>query len=269
MDDEERQPEQERREFEEQEHLEPTPEADLEGMFAEQTDQGFDGESRYSRRTWLTCCIAPSLAIGAILVLTIVASLFSPRQRVDLPTRREPPSTAPETQQRRDEFVKFGKEYFAIAARADKYNEEGFAQLDKFMRGHSTIGNVHDAFAKAAKANSKAAKEFKALNIPDNLISKDKLRQSLDIMSDAYEARRRACEILVGWNGDMRDQTTAQRYSVQAEEINRLTLEGLQLLGAAADDNGLTRDDVEKFLPKAANLLDTTLLRTSAGEKVS
>lgn len=269
MDDEERQPEQERRDLEESEYLEPTPESDLEGVLAEQAGQGFNGESRYSRRTWLTCCVAPILALGALLVLTIAAGLFSPRQRVDLPTRREPPSTSPEAQRRRDDFVKFGKEYFAIAARADKYNEAGFRQLNRFVRGNNTIGNVHDAFAEAAKANGKAAKEFKTLKIPDNLNSKDKLRQSLDIMSDAYEARRRACEILVSWNGDMRDETTAQRYSAQAQEINRLTLEGLRLLGAAADDNGLTRDDVEKFLPKAANLLDTTLLRTDAGERTS
>jgi hypothetical protein len=213
------------------------------------------GSSRYSRKTWLACCLAPLLAISAVLILTIAAGLFSPKPQTDFPTRSKTPESI-EDQKRREAFVNFGKEYFAIAARADKHNEAGFKELEKLSQGHGSIKDVHNAFAIAAKANAKAAKEFRSLKIPPNLRSKDKLRQSLDTMAKAYEARMQACQIITKWNGNVNDRVTAKKYQAKATEINNLTFESLRLLGIAANDNGLTQDDVEKFLPKAEGFID-------------
>ena len=211
-------------------------------------------ESAYPPRTWRTCCLAPLIAVSAILLLTVAASLFSPQpRRPSFTQNQQTQAQDKEAGRRREAFVQFGKVYFAIAAGADKYNEAGFRELDKMARGSASLNNVHSTFAKAGEANAKAAEEFKAVSIPANLRSRSRLRQSLDTMSNAYGTRRRACETIAGWNGDVNDQATAQIYRSHADEINRLTLEGLRYLGEAADNNGLTREDVEKFLPAAGS----------------
>jgi len=215
-------------------------------------EPGAPSESAYPPRTWRTCCLAPLIAISAILLLTIGAGLFSPQaRRPRSPQGAETRDRDKEARQRREAFVRFCRTYFTIAARADRYNEAGFRELEKMAKGNGSLGDIHLAFARAGEANAKAAEEFKSAEIPSNLRSKSKLRQSLDTMSNAYDARRRACKTIAAWNGDVNDRATGQIYRSQAEEVNRLTLEGLRHLGAAADDNGLTKEDVEKFLPAA------------------
>lgn len=201
-----------------------------------------------SSRTWRACCLAPAIAVGVVLILTVMAGLFGPQPRQ--PQTRPPDVSVEDT--RRDVFIQFGKQYFAIAHRADTLNEAAFAQLEAFRRGDSSIGDARAAFRKAAEANARASAEFKRLSVPAALSSQSKLRQSLDTMSEAYDARRRACEIIAGWNGDLNDRTTLERYRQQVVEINRLTVEGLRRLGEASRDNGLTRDDSREFLPAAA-----------------
>ena len=209
-------------------------------------------ESTYPPRTWRTCCLAPLIAVSAILLLTIAAGLFSPQpRRPGFIRNPQMQARDKEARQRREVFVQFGRTYFAIAARADKYNEAGFKALEKMARGNGSLSDVHSTFTRAGQANARAAEEFRSAKIPSNLRSRQKLRQSLDTMSRAYDARRHACETIAAWNGDTNDRATAQIYRSQAEEINRLTLEGLRYLGGAADDNGLTREDVDKFLPAA------------------
>lgn len=187
------------------------------------------------------------LAFAVLLILAVSAGLFSPRPR--FPETREPAVQDKAAQERREAFIKFGQNYFAIAQKADRVNEQAFERLESMTRGSGSIQDVHAAFRKAAEANRAASAEFKALQVPMNLQSQSKLRQSLDTMSKAYDARGLACDILVEWNGDMNDRATAERYGRQVEEINRLTLEGLGYLREAADDNKLTKEDAQEFLP--------------------
>ena len=204
----------------------------------------------HSTRTWRACCLGPAIAVAAVLVLTIAAGLFSPRPR--LQKTRQAGTGGRVAQQRRGEFVEFGKAYFAVARDADRFNEAAFGELDALTQGGGSIEQVRAAFRKAADADARASAEFEALPVPPNLLSRSKLRLSLDTMSKAYDARRRACETLATWNGDVNDRRTAETYRVQSEEVNRLTLEGLRHLGAAAADNELTTDDAGKFLPASS-----------------
>ena len=212
----------------------------------------------HSPRTWRTCCLAPAIAVGVILLLTVGAGLFSPQTRL---LRKQPGVQDKAMRERREAFIRFGRSYFAIARKADEFNEKGFRELDAVARGNGSIEDLHAAFRDAAEANGRAAAEFKMLIVPHTLQSRLKIRQSLNTMSMAYDARKRACEILVAWNGDTGDQATAEIYRRQVEEINRLTMEGLKYLGDAAGDNGLTRDDVQKFLP--AGFMKSDAFRTS------
>jgi len=198
----------------------------------------------YSTKTLRACCLAPAIAVAAIFIFAVAAGLFSPRPR--LPSGQRPQA---QDLKRREAFVRFGREYFAIAARADEFNEKAFKELDALVRGNGSIGDVHTAFAEAGKANERASAEFKELAVPPELLSQSKVRQSLDVISEAYDLRRQACDTIIGWNGDIQDSATAEKYQQQAEEVNRLTMEGLRHLGNAAADNGITKDDARKFLP--------------------
>lgn len=209
----------------------------------------------HSTRTWRACCVAPIMATVILLVLAVTASLYDRRTPGPSPS----PSPSEANNARREDFIRFGKQYFAIAERADKVNERAFAEIERMAQGESSIEAVHEAFSAAAQANGQAAREYKELEIPDSLTSRSKISQSLDIISQAYDHRRRACEIVVGWNGDPQDSETAERYRVEAETVNRLTREALQHLGEAATANGVTREDVQRFVPSAADLLDSQL----------
>lgn len=211
-------------------------------------------ESAHNPRTWRACCLAPIIAIIALLVLSIGAGLYSPQPR--FPQNNEPAADDPESLARRESFVGLGQSFFGIADRADKYNETAFQELDAFIRDNSTIDRVNASFAEAGIANTKAAEEYKALQIPENLLDQDGLRKSLDSMSESYNARRRACDILSTWNGDLEDEETANRYQKEVRDINRLTMDGLRQLGEAATTNGLTQEDVERFLPANTLRLD-------------
>ena len=234
-------------------------------------DQGREPEDIYklepenvfthSRRTWRACCLAPTIAAVVILLLAVGAGLLGPRPR--LPQTAEQPVRGEASEDRREAFMDFGKTYFAVAQRADKVSEQAFKELDALAQGGGSIEDVHAVFRNAADANEKASEEFKALPVPPTLLSQSKVRQSLDVMSEAYDARRRACEIIIAWDGDINDRSVAESYGRQAERINRLTLEGLRHLGAAAKDNGLTKEDAEKFLP-AASLLKAREFRVDA-----
>lgn len=209
----------------------------------------FGDRSEYSRTTWRACCMAPSIAIGVLLILTLGVGLLSTRGTRQPANRTNTRASAsPEVRQA---FIGFGKQYFAIADRADNQNEAAFKVLRSYAGGNNSIEEVHSAFRTATDGNRRASQEFKALRVPQQCTSREKMQRSLDTISRAYDARRRACETIVGWNGDANDQATADRYRKQAEEVNTLTREGLTYLGEAASENGLTADDVKKFLPSA------------------
>lgn len=206
----------------------------------------------YSRTTWRACCLAPAIAVAALLILTVAAGLFSPRPR--LPGIQQPGATDKATLARREAFVRFGREYFTIAAKADNLSEAAFSQTDAFVRRNGSLDEVHAAFLKAGQANAEASKAFENLAVPQELLSQSKVMNSLDATSKSYELRSRACRTMVDWNGDVKDHATAEKYRQQADEINRLTIEGLHKLGEAARDNGLTDEDARKFLPTQESL---------------
>lgn len=228
-----------------QEPVEPqSPETPGHPIFGAEFDDQF--QSAHSPRKWRSCCLAPLIAVFAILFFTAVAGLFSGRGRY---VQRSPqPARDPAMQARREAFTQFGKDYFAIARKADVYNEAAFGELDKMAKGSGSIKRVNAAFSKAGEANTKAAGEFEALQVPQSLLSREKIRQSRDSMSESYKARSRACDILANWNGDTNDKSVAGRYGNEVQEINRLTMDGLRYLGEAANDNGLSRDDLRRFL---------------------
>ena len=185
----------------------------------------------------------PTLALAALLIFVVAAGLFNQR-----PGSRQ---TAVAPKVTHEEFILFGREFFAIATRADKASEEAFKALEAMIRGGGSIEQVHSAFQEASAANGRASDEFKVLEIPASLQSQPKLRQSVDTMSKAYYARKLACDIMVSWNGDLSDQQIADKYRRQVEDINRLTQEGLGYLAEAARDNDITQDDARRFLPAA------------------
>lgn len=181
------------------------------------------------------------LALLAVLLIAAAAGLFSPRPG-------SKPNIAAET---REEFIQFGKDFFAIARKADQSSEQAFKALESMLQGGGSIEDVHSAFREASTANGQAANDFKGLEIPASLQSQSNLTKSVDAMSRAYYARKLACDILVDWNGDLNDQVIADKYTRQVQDINRLTQEGLALLANAARDNGITEDDASRFLPAA------------------
>ncbi len=216
----------------------------------EQERQEIEYRPTHSRRTWRACCLAPMLAVAALLILTVGAGLFGPGARLPQIGEQEVGDEA--AQKRRETFVEFGRDYFAIVQKADRINEQAFSELQSLVQGSGSIEDMHAAFRKAADANSRASAELRALPVPQGLLSQSKLRQSVDMMSKAYAARKLACEVLAEWNGDVDDQVTAERYRRHVAEVNQLTTEGLRRLGEAAKDNGLTREDAEKFVPATA-----------------
>lgn len=200
-------------------------------------------ESAIGSRRWKACCLVPALALAAVLLFVVGGSLFSIRPK---------PKQAPvRTKDTTEDFIRFGREFFAITRRADTASEQAFKALEAMLQGGGSIEDVHSAFREASTANAQASAEFKALAIPKSLQSQSKLRQSVDTMSRSYYARKLACDILVDWGGDLNDQEIAGRYRGQVEDINRLTQEGLSYLAEAARDNGITQDDARRFLPAA------------------
>lgn len=210
-------------------------------------DQNSRNQPEHSPRTWRACCLAPTLALALILIISIGASLYSPVTRKLGGKTAQPTDAA--TQALRDAFVEFGKKYFAIALKADRVNRVAFDALQAKVQGGGTLDQVHSAFRKAADANAQAAAELDALTIPTSLRSQDKLRLSIDSISQSFAMRHDVCMLLVQWNGDTKDQATADRYNSMGEKINKLTEDGLTYLGEAAKDNQLTSDDVRKFVP--------------------
>ena len=229
-----------------QEPREPqSPETPGHPIFGAEFDEQF--QSAHSPRKWKSCCLAPIIAVFAILIFTAVAGVFSGQGRY---VQHSPQlANDPAMQARREVFTQFGKDYFAIARKADVYNEAAFGELDKMPKGNGSIKRVNDAFSKAGAANKKAAEEYNALRIPQGLLSREYIRKSIDSMSASYEARSRACNILANWNGDTNDKSVAGRYGNEVQKINSLTMDGLRYLGEAANDNGLSRDDLRRFLP--------------------
>ena len=210
-------------------------------------------ENRYrpthSPRTWRACCLVPTIAVALVLIVAFSASLLSPVTRFARSTR-----TAPDGETavgNRQAFIRFGRGYFAVADKADRESERAFKMLESTVKGTGSLNQVHDAFRKAAEANAQASEEFRALEVPSSLESQSKIRKSLGLLSDAYDGRRRICEMMASWNGDVDDRELTARYRTAAEDVNRLTIEGLKYLGEAAGDNQLTREDVEKFVPPA------------------
>lgn len=223
-------------------------------------------EDRYrpthSPRTWRACCLAPTIAAALVLIVVFSASLLSPVTRFARGTRTAPDSGVSE--ENRHAFIEFGRGYFAVADRADRVSERAFKMLESMTKGNGSLEQVHRAFRTAAEANAQASEQFRALDVPSGLESQSKIRKSLALLADAYDGRRRICEMMASWNGDMNDKELAARYRAAAEDVNRLTMEGLRYLGEAAGDNQLTREDVEQFVPPAptsAAMLDPLLWR--------
>jgi len=208
-------------------------------------DQRFRPE--HPPRTWRACCLAPTIAAALVLVIALGTGFLGPKARFAA-GRREAAGGA-SVEQRRQAFIGFGRSCFAIADRADQVSEEAFKALEDMARGNGKLDRVHRAFRSAAQANARASKEFRSLGVPSDLLSQVKIRQSLDKLSEAYDGRRRICEMLVTWNGDVNDRETIARYESQADTVNQLTSDGLRYLGEAAGENQLTREDVEKFVP--------------------
>lgn len=205
--------------------------------------------SAYTRRTWRSCCLAPAIAVAVIFLLTVVAGLFGPEPRKGTSPAERPAADGKSSLERRQAFVRFGKQYFAIARKTDDLNEKAFVELERLGRGQGSPAKVKAAFRGAADANRLAAAQYKTLAVPAVLLAQEKCQDAMNTMSDAFEARRRACEIVVRWTDDTESQTLAGQYARHADEVNRLTAAGLAALGAAAEANGVTEDDVRRFLP--------------------
>ena len=222
------------------------------GQPEENTGEQF--RSAHSPRSWRACCLAPTVVLGVLLLFLVIAGVLT---RADRPGNSV---NVEATDAQREAFIEFGREYFAIAQQADRQNEAAFAELENFSRGDGDLERVHSVFEVAGMANSKAAEQFRALSIPSNLASREKIRSSLDVMAESYEARSRACAILADWNGDMEDRELTGKYRTEVESINKLTVEGLRQLGEAASDNGVGRDDIRRIVPGGAmrtNMFDT------------
>ncbi len=195
---------------------------------------------------WRACIIAPIAAVLAILILTVVASVFGPQPEVN----DSSPQTSRAVLERRRAFVEFGQKFFEIARKADQVNEKAFAELEKLSGGEGDLSRIQRAFSDASVANKNASSEYKAIVIPGVLVSKDLIRKAANTMSDAYVARSRACDIVVLWTSSPSNKDIARDYNNQVARINELTMESLRMLAAAAEDNGLTTADLRQFLPQ-------------------
>ncbi|MDH7482842.1 MAG: hypothetical protein QHH26_12830 [Armatimonadota bacterium] len=194
---------------------------------------------------WRACLIAPAGAILAILLLTVMASVFSLRSKV----QNGNPQTPRIVLERREAFADFGREFFAIAHKADQVNERAFAELGKLSKHTGDLARVQDAFSDASLANKNASSRYKALVVPRVLVSREQLRQAADLMSSAYTARSQACDIVVLWTSSPRSKDIAQKYNSQIGKINALTMKSLRILVLAAKDNGIAIDDLRQLLP--------------------
>ena len=203
--------------------------------------------SEHSPRTWRACCLAPTIAAALVLILALGTGMLGTKAR--FAGGRRDDGSNPVIEQRRAAFIRLGQSCFEIADRADQASEKAFSRLESMVRGEGSLDDVHRAFREASKANGRASAEFSRLSVPPELISGSKIRKSLDTLSQAYDGRRKICDMLVTWDGDVNNKTVVARYQSAAEDVNRLTAEGLQYLGEAAGDNELTREDVEKFAP--------------------
>ncbi|MDI6828820.1 MAG: hypothetical protein QME62_10080 [Armatimonadota bacterium] len=207
-------------------------------------------EEQYKIRSegfnWRACIIVPIAAVLAILILTVVASVFGPPPNVN----DRSPQTSHAVLERRQAFIEFGQKFFEIALKADQVNENAFAELGKLSRGEGDLSRIQRAFLDASVANKNASSEYKAIVIPNVLVSKNLIRKAANTMSDAYAARSRTCDIVVLWTSSPSNKDIARDYSYQVARINELTMESLRMLAAAAEDNGLTTADLRQFLPR-------------------
>ncbi|MCL6518772.1 MAG: hypothetical protein K6T99_02990 [Armatimonadetes bacterium] len=194
---------------------------------------------------WRACLIAPAGALLAILFLTVMASVFGPRLKVQNGNLKTPRIVL----DRREAFAEFGREFFAIAHKADQVNERAFVELSKLARHNGDLARVQDAFSDASLANKNASSRYKALVVPGVLVSREQLRQAADLMSSAYTARSRACDIVVLWASSPQSKDIAQKYSSQIGKIDVLTMKSLRILVLAAKDNGIAIDDLRRLLP--------------------
>ncbi|GEM_PF-5061791 len=201
--------------------------------------------SRYTTRTWKGCCVVPIVAVIGLLVISFSAGLF------DRPVRAPNPADTTQTSPNRQEFIAFGKQFFAIAQSADELNEQGFAELERFSRQEGSAESVKGAFRKAAVANHEAAERYKKLAIPTNLAARDKLQVAIEKISQSFTARERACGTIIRWADDPQNQEIAREYAQVAESVNTLTQEGLRSFAEAAEANGVTSEDAREFLPES------------------
>jgi hypothetical protein len=222
-------------------------------MMDENRPEGQNLDERFrpehSPRTWRACCLAPTVAAALVLILAFGAGLLGPRTR--FAAGRKDEEQRPDVEQRRQAFIELGQSCFEIADRADQTSEKAFGALERMVRKEGSLDQVHQAFKDASAANGRASTQFRSLPISPVLVSESKIRKSLDTLSQAYDGRRRICDMLVAWDGNVENRTVIARYQTEAEDVNRLTTEGLKYLGEAAGDNELTREDIEKFAPPA------------------
>lgn len=207
-------------------------------------DQRYQPE--HSPRVWRACCLVPTLVAGLVLIIVVGAGLWSPVRRM---TGTTTAPSDPATKAQRESFVSFGKSFFAPIVVAEKANKAAFDALDANVQRGGSLDDVHARFRTAADANGRAATQLRALSIPPNLQSRDKIRKSIDLVSESFDVRRDVCLLLVAWNGDMNDRNTVDKYNGMAKRVNSLTQDGLRQLAEAARDNHLTEDDARRFLP--------------------
>lgn len=201
--------------------------------------------SRYTTRTWRGCCIVPIIASIALLILTFTAGLF------DRPIRTNQTPEQAAASPHRQEFIEFGKAFFAIAQGADEVNEQGFRELDKFSRQQDNASGVKSVFRRAAIANQQAAEKYRDLRIPRNLDAQAECRESVSKIGQSFTARQNACETIIRWADDPNNQEIAEEYAKHASDVNTLTQEGLAAFAEAAKANGVTEEDAREFLPES------------------
>ncbi len=213
--------------------------------------QGNRNQPEHSPRVWRACCLVPTLAVALIFIIAIGASLRSPSRRM---FGGPPQPTDAASKARREAFISFGKAYFGVIQKAEQANQTAFEALQSKVQGNGSLETVHSTFRTAAGANARAAAELKALSIPQNLRSQDKIQASINSVSQSFLLRRDVCMLLVAWNGDTKDQRTVDKYNSLAEKVNSLTRDGLTQLADAARDNQVTQDDARKFLPSSESM---------------
>lgn len=196
--------------------------------------------SEYSPRTWRGCCLAPTIALGLILIIAAVAGLNT---RSSFLNNR--PSKTPD---RKVVFQSFGKSYFYIASRADFETGRAFKELRAYADGKRSMAVVRQAFKRAADANARASTEFSQLTVPDTLASQEKIRHSVDTMAYAYRMRQAVCETVQSWNGKPSDGALLDKYALQTSQVKYLTEEGVGSFAEAAYANGLSSEDIRSLV---------------------